>query len=158
MDRNRKGCVIVVNKWDLIEKETHSTKKFEEEIRTRLAPFVDVPIVFTSVKTKQRIHKTLEVALKVYANKTQKVSTSKLNKIMLPIIERTPPPSIKGKSVNIKYVTHLPSSSPTIAFFCNSPQYVKEAYKRFLENQLRENFDFNGVPLTIYFRDKDGKE
>lgn len=158
MDRNRKGCVVVVNKWDLVEKETNSTKKFEEEIRARLSPFVDVPIVFTSVKTKQRIHKALEVALKVYSNKTQKVSTSKLNKIMLPIIERTPPPSIKGKSVNIKYVTQLPGHSPTIAFFCNSPQYVKEAYKRFLENQLRENFDFNGVPVTIYFRNKDGKE
>lgn len=158
MDRNRKGCVIVVNKWDLVEKETNSTKKFEEEIRARLAPFVDVPIVFTSVKTKQRIHKALEVALKVYQHKTQKVSTSKLNKIMLPIIERTPPPSIKGKSVNIKYITQLPNNSPTIAFFCNSPQYVKEAYKRFLENQLREHFDFSGVPITIYFRNKDGKE
>ncbi len=158
MDRNRKGCVIVVNKWDLVEKETNSVKKFESEIRERLAPFEDVPIVFTSVKTKQRIHKTLEVALKVYEHKTQKVSTSKLNKIMLPIIEHTPPPAIKGKSVNIKYITQLPGFSPTFAFFCNSPQYVKEAYKRFLENKLRENFEFTGVPLTIYFRNKDGKE
>ncbi len=158
MDRNKKGCVIVVNKWDLVEKETNSVKKFETEIRERLAPFEDVPIVFTSVKTKQRIHKTLEVALKVYEHKTQKVSTSKLNKIMLPIIEHTPPPAIKGKSVNIKYITQLPGYSPTFAFFCNSPQYVKEAYKRFLENKLRENFEFTGVPLTIYFRNKDGKE
>ena len=159
MERNKKGCVIVVNKWDLVEKETNSTKKLEEEIRAKLAPFQDVPMVFTSVKTKQRIHKALEVALQVYENKKQKVATSKLNKIMLPIIDSKPPPSLKGKSINIKYITQVPSSIPAFAFFCNSPQYVKEDYRRFLENQMRENFDFSGVPIGIYFRNKDsGKE
>ena len=155
MERNRKGCVIVVNKWDLMEKSTNTTRDYEETIREKLRPFTDVPIIFTSVITKQRIHKALETALKVYQNEIKKVSTSQLNKIMLPIIERTPPPSVKGKSVNIKYITQLPNTSPTIAFFCNSPQYVQEAYKRFLENQLREHFDFSGVPLTLYFRNKD---
>ena len=159
MERNRKGCVIIVNKWDLIEKETNSTKKLEAEIHEKLAPFSDVPIVFTSVKTKQRIHKALEVALEVYQHKKQKVSTSKLNKVMLPIIENKPPPNLKGKSINIKYITQLPGSTPAFAFFCNSPQYVKEDYRRFLENQMRENFDFSGVPIGIYFRNKDsGKE
>lgn len=155
IERNNKGAVVIVNKWDLIEKDTHSTKKFEEMIREKLQPMVDVPIIFTSVKEKQRIHKALEVAVKVYHNKTQKILTSKLNKILLPIIENNPPPATKGKSINIKYITQLPASSPTFAFFSNLPQYIKDPYKRFIENKMREHFDFNGVPVTIFFRAKD---
>ncbi|MEP7265943.1 MAG: ribosome biogenesis GTPase Der, partial [Bacteroidota bacterium] len=148
IERNNKGAVVIVNKWDLIEKDTQSTKKFEEMIREKLQPMVDVPIVFTSVTEKQRIHKALEIAVKVYQNKTQKILTSKLNKILLPIIENNPPPAIKGKSISIKYITQLPASSPTFAFFSNLPQYIKDPYKRFIENKMREHFDFNGVPVT----------
>jgi GTP-binding protein len=155
LEKNHKGAVIVVNKWDLIEKDTHSTKKMEATIREKLAPFEDVPIVFTSVTTKQRIHKALEVAIKVYTNKMQRISTSKLNKIMLPYVESHPPPALKGKNINIKYITQLPGYSPVFAFFCNHPQYIKESYRRYLENKMRENFDFSGVPITIYFRPKD---
>ena len=156
LERNHKGAVILVNKWDLVEKDTHSTKKFEADIREHLQPFDDVPIVFTSVLEKQRIHKALETALQVYERKIQKIPTSKLNKLLLPIIEGTPPPSIKGKNITIKYITQLPGSSPTFAFFCNLPQYIKESYRRFLENKIREHFNFSGVPVTIYFRSKDG--
>lgn len=157
IEKNRKGAVIIVNKWDLIEKDTHSTKKAEELIREKLQPFTDVPIVFTSVHEKQRIHKALEVALKVYQNKTQKIATSKLNKIMLPYVENNPPPATKGKTISIKYITQLPGSAPTFAFFSNLPQYIKDPYKRYLENKMREHFDLTGVPCTIYFRPKDGK-
>jgi GTP-binding protein len=155
IERNNKGAVVVVNKWDLVEKDTHTTKKMEAAIREKLAPFEDVPIVFTSVTEKQRIHKTLEVALKVYQNKTQKIATSKLNKIMLPYVENNPPPAIKGKNITIKYITQLPGSSPTFAFFSNLPQYIKDPYKRFLENKMREHFDLTGVPIQIFFRAKD---
>lgn len=154
-ERNRKGVVILVNKWDLVEKDTNSTKKVEAAIRERIAPFEDVPIVFTSATTKQRVHKALEIAVKVFENKTQKVATSKLNKLILPYIENYPPPAVKGKNINIKYITQLPGYAPTFAFFCNYPQYVQASYKRFLENKLREHFDFSGVPLTLYFRSKE---
>lgn len=153
-EKNKKGVVILVNKWDLVEKDTKTTKEFEERIRQKLAPFNDVPIVFTSVVEKQRIYKAVEAASKVYENKLKKIPTSKLNDVMLPIIENFPPPAIKGKYVKIKYITQINGSSPMFAFFCNLPQYVKEPYKRFIENKLRDNFDFTGVPIQIYFRQK----
>ncbi|MGB4774444.1 MAG: ribosome biogenesis GTPase Der [Daejeonella sp.] len=153
-EKNKKGIVILVNKWDLIEKNTKTTKVFEEQIRDKIAPFTDVPIVFTSVIEKQRIFKSLEAASKVYENKLKKIPTSKLNDVMLPIIENYPPPAIKGKYVKVKYATQINASSPMFAFFCNLPQYIKEPYKRFVENKLRENFDFEGVPIQIYFRQK----
>ena len=153
-ERNRKGIVIVVNKWDLVEKETQTTKEYEEFIKNKIAPFRDVPVVFTSAHTKQRILKAVEVAQKVYQNRTKAVPTRKLNDVMLPLIENYPPPSIKGKYVKIKYVTQLPTYAPTFAFFCNLPQYVNEPYKRFLENKLRENFDFTGVPIQLFMRKK----
>lgn len=153
-EKNKKGVVIVVNKWDTISKDHKTTKKFETLIREKIAPFVDVPIIFTSVTEKQRIFKVVETAMQVYANKTKKVPTSKLNDIMLEVIQNYPPPSIKGKYVKIKYVTQLGGRSPMFAFFCNLPQYIKEPYKRFVENKLREHFDFNGVPIQIFFRQK----
>lgn len=153
-EKNKKGVVIVVNKWDLVEKDHKTTKAVEEKIFEKIAPFTDVPIVFTSVNSKQRIFKAIEVAAKVYENKLKKIPTSKLNDIMLPIIENYPPPSVKGKYVKIKYITQINGSSPMFAFFCNLPQYIKEPYMRFIENKLRENFDFSGVPVQIYFRQK----
>jgi GTPase len=153
-EKNRKGIVIVVNKWDLVDKETNTHKEFEERIRQQIAPFSDVPIVFTSVKTKQRIIKTLEIARDVYKKRSIRITTSKLNDLMLPIIQETPPPALKGKYIRIKYVTQLKTSFPAFAFFCNHPKYVKDPYKRFLENKLRELFDFTGVPIQIYFREK----
>ncbi|GGC45130.1 GTPase Der [Parapedobacter defluvii] len=153
-EKNKKGIVILVNKWDLIEKNHKTTKVFEDLIREKIAPFSDVPIVFTSVTEKQRIFKAIEVATRVYQNKTKKVPTSKLNDVMLPIIENYPPPATKGKYIKIKYVTQLTGKSPMFAFFCNLPQYIKEPYKRFVENKLRENFDFEGVPVQVYFRQK----
>ena len=154
IQRNQKGLVILVNKWDLIEKDNSSTKEFEKAIKERIAPFVDVPILFTSAITKQRILKALELASKVNENRVRKISTARLNEMLLPIIEKTPPPSIKGKYIKIKYITQLPSSTPSFAFFCNLPQYVKEPYKRFLENKIRERFDFSGVPINIFMRKK----
>src|SRR5690554_1680177 len=153
-ERNRKGIVILVNKWDLVEKETNTIKKYEAEIRNKIAPFTDVPILFVSALTKQRVHKTIETVMQVNENRNRRVKTSKLNELMLPIIETTPPPAIKGKYIKIKYVTQLPTRTPQFAFFANLPQYVKEPYKRFIENQLRKNFDFKGVPIEIYFRQK----
>jgi len=153
-EKNRKGVVIIVNKWDLVEKTHKSSKEFEDRIREKISPFTDVPIIFTSVTEKQRIMKVVEAAGKVYINKTKKVSTSKLNDIMLPIIQNFPPPATKGKYIKTKYVTQINGRSPMFAFFCNLPQYVKEPYKRFIENKLRENFDFEGVPLEVYFRQK----
>ena len=154
IERNKKGVVLLVNKWDLINKETNSTKKYEEEIRERMAPFTDLPIIFISALNKQRIHKALEAAMEVYKNRTQKISTSKLNDVMQEVIQRNPPPSHKGKYIKIKFVTQLPTHSPSFAFFCNLPQYIKDPYKRYLENKLRESFDFTGVPIRIFFRKK----
>ena len=153
-EKNKKGVIIVVNKWDLIEKTHKTTLEFEEKIREKLQPFTDVPIVFTSVTEKQRIFKTIEAAAKVFVNKIKKIPTSKLNDILLPIIEKTPPPAIKGKHIKIKYITQINATSPMFAFFCNLPQYIKEPYKRFIENKLREHFDFSGVPIQIFFRQK----
>jgi GTP-binding protein len=153
--KNGKGIVIVVNKWDLVEnKETNTTKTYTEQILRKIAPFTDVPIVFTSALTKQRIFKAMEMALEVYENMSKRISTSKLNELLLPIIEKTPPPSTKGKYVKIKYITQLPTKKVCFAFFCNLPQYVSESYKRFLENRLREHFDFKGTPIFIFFRKK----
>lgn len=153
-ERNRKGVIIVINKWDLVEKETNTMKEFEAEIRNKIAPFTDVPIVFTSAITKQRVHKLVEVIMEVNENRNRRIKTSQLNELMLPIIEVSPPPAIKGKYIKIKYVTQLPTRTPQFAFFANLPQYVKEPYKRFIENQLRKHFDFTGVPIDVYFRQK----
>lgn len=153
-EKNKKGIVILVNKWDLVEKDGKTMKAFEEQIRHKLQPFTDVPIVFTSVINKQRIFKAIEVALEVFKNRAKKVPTSKLNDVMLPIIENYPPPALKGKYIKVKYITQINATSPMFAFFCNLPQYIKEPYKRFIENKLREHFDFTGVPIQIYFRQK----
>lgn len=154
IQKNKKGCVIVVNKWDTIEKESNTMKVFKEEVMNRIAPFTDVPIIFTSVINKQRILDVLKSATEVYENYSRKVATSKLNEAMLPEIERYPPPALKGKYIKIKFITQLSSPSPAFAFFCNLPQYVKEPYKRFLENRLREHFKFTGVPIQIFLRQK----
>jgi GTP-binding protein len=154
IQRNRKGAVILVNKWDLVEKDTHSVKQYEAIIRERIAPFTDVPVIFTSVVTKQRLQKVLDVAMEVYKNRIKRIPTSKLNEVMLPVIENNRPPSIKGKFVKIKYVTQLPTLAPSFVFFCNLPQYVREPYQRYLENQLRIHFDFTGVPMQLFFRNK----
>lgn len=154
IERNKKGIVILVNKWDLVEKDTHSVKEFTEAIKARISPNNDVPIIFTSALTKQRIHKVLETAIEVYENKNQKIKTSELNEFFLPLIEHYPPPAVKGKFVKIKYVTQLPTSVPTFAFYANLPTYLRDSYKRFLENKLRDHYNFTGVPLRIYFRQK----
>ncbi len=154
IDRNKKGLVILVNKWDLVEKDNSSTNDFTKQIKERIAPFVDVPIMFISALTKQRILKALETAVEVYENRSKKIKTSELNEVMLKAIEDYPPPSIKGKFVKIKYIVQLPSQTPSFAFFANLPQYVKEAYRRYLENKIRENFNFSGVPIQIYIRKK----
>jgi GTP-binding protein len=153
-EKNHKGVVVLVNKWDLVEKDTMTAKEYEENLREQLAPFNDVPIIFTSVINKQRIHKALERAMEVYENRIRKISTSELNDVMLPIIESTPPPSIKGKYVKIKYVQQLPTHAPAFAFFCNLPQYIPDSYKRFLENKIRGLYNFEGVPVRIFFRKK----
>lgn len=152
--RNNKGIVILVNKWDLVEKDTHAVKQYTQKIKQAIEPFTDVPILFISVLTKQRIFKAIETAVEVYNNRSKRISTRKLNDVLLPIIEHTPPPAYKGKYVKIKYITQLPTPYPQFAFFCNLPQYVREPYKRFLENKLRENFDYTGVPVTIFMRKK----
>ncbi|WP_109683266.1 ribosome biogenesis GTPase Der [Xanthomarina spongicola] len=153
--RNRKGIVILVNKWDLVEdKGNNSIKEYERLIRKEIEPFTDVPIVFISVLNKQRIFKAIETAVEVYKNRTKKIKTSVLNDVLLPIIEHNPPPAYKGKFVKIKYIMQLPTPQPQFAFFCNLPQYVREPYKRFLENKLREHFNFNGVPISVYMRKK----
>ncbi|RKE98229.1 ribosome biogenesis GTPase Der [Ichthyenterobacterium magnum] len=153
-ERNRKGIVILVNKWDLVEKDTMTTRDFERKIRKEIEPFTDVPIVFISVLNKQRIFKAIETAVEVYKNRSKKIKTSKLNELLLPLIENYPPPAYKGKFVKIKYIMQLPTPQPQFAFFCNLPQYVRDPYKRFLENKLREHFDFNGVPVSVYMRKK----
>lgn len=150
----KKGLVILVNKWDLVEKDTKTMESFKDKILERIAPFKDVPIVFTSTVNKQRIHKALELAIEVYQARIQKIPTSKLNELLLPDIEYYPPPAIKGKYVRIKYCMQLPTHTPAFAFYCNLPQYVKEPYKRFLENKIRSHFNFTGVPISIFMRKK----
>lgn len=150
----RKGVVIMVNKWDLLEKDSNTINAFTEKIKERIAPFTDVPIVFTSAVDKQRILKSLELALEVHERRISKITTSKLNEILLPIIEATPPPSHRNKYIRIKYITQIPTHTPAFAFYCNYPDHVKESYKRFLENKLREHFDFSGVPVGIFMRQK----
>ena len=154
IQKNKKGCVLVVNKWDAVEKDTHTMKEYTEGLKARIAPFNDVPIIFTSVLKKQRIMDVLDEVAHVYGNYSRKVPTSVLNETMLPEIENYPPPAWKGKYVKIKFVTQLPTACPSFAFFCNLPQYVKDPYKRFLENRLREHFDLHGCPVQIYIRHK----
>lgn len=154
-ERNGKGIVILVNKWDLVEnKQTNTAKEYEEQIKAKIAPFVNVPVIFISALNKQRIFQAVEKAVEVYNNLSNKISTSKINEVMLPIIEATPPPALKGKYIRIKYVTQLKTRAVSFAFFCNLPQYIKDPYKRFLENKLRQQFNFEGVPIRIYFRKK----
>lgn len=152
--KNSKGVVICVNKWDLVEKDTMTSKKFEEKLRQKIAPFTNVPIIFTSALTKQRIQKVLEKAKEVYLNRLRRIPTSELNELMLEYIEQTPPPSEKGKLIKIKYVTQLPTFAPSFAFFSSNSKYVKAPYKRFLENKIRENYNFEGVPIKIFMREK----
>ena len=152
--RNKKGCVLVVNKWDAIEKDSNTMKVYTETLKSRLAPFNDIPIIFTSVINKQRIMDVLDAAKLVYDNYSRRIPTSALNDVMLPEIENYPPPAWKGKYIKIKYATQLPTRSPSFAFFCNLPQYIKDPYKRFLENRLREKFDFTGCPVQIFLRQK----
>ena len=156
IQKNQKGVGVVVNKWDLVpNKDTKVIKTFEEAIRKRFAPFVDFPIVFASALTKQRILKVLEVARQVYDNRSIKISTARLNEEMLPLIEAYPPPATKGKYIKIKYVTQLPGTKvPSFVFFANLPQYIKEPYKRFLENKIRDKWDLNGTPINIFIRQK----
>ena len=153
-ERNRKGIVVLVNKWDLIDKDHKSMKTYEKAIRKQMEPFTDVPVIFISALSKQRIFKAIETAVEVYKNRAKKIKTSVLNEVLLPIIENYPPPAYKAKYVKIKYIMQLPTPQPQFAFFCNLPQYVKDPYKRFLENKLREHFDFNGVPISVYMRKK----
>ena len=154
IQKNRKGCVLVVNKWDLVEKDSNTMKEYTAALKSRIAPNDDIPIIFTSVLNKQRILNVLEAAQKVYDNYSKKIPTSKLNEVMLPEIENYPPPAWKGKYVKIKFITQLPTRFPSFAFFCNLPQYVRDPYKRFLENRLRENFDFEGCPVQVFLRQK----
>lgn len=153
-EKNRKGVVILINKWDLMEKETNTLRDFEAKIREQIAPFTDVPIIFISTLTKQRIFKAIETAVEVFQNRKNKIPTSKFNEAMLELVKTFPPPAIKGKYVKIKYCMQLPTPTPQFVFFCNLPQYVKEPYKRFVENKMREIYNFSGVPITIYFRQK----
>ncbi|MDA8568837.1 MAG: ribosome biogenesis GTPase Der [Flavobacteriaceae bacterium] len=153
--RNNKGIVILVNKWDLVEdKETNTVKAYTQRIQEAISPFVDVPIIFMSVLTKQRIFKAIETAVEVYENRSRKIPTRKFNEFMLPLIEHYPPPAYKGKYVKIKFCTQLPTPYPQFAFFCNLPQYVREPYKRYLENKIREHYNFSGVPISIFMRKK----
>ncbi len=152
--KNHKGLIVLVNKWDLIDKENNITTRFEKEIREKTAPFTDYPILFISAINKQRIHKVLDVVEIVNRNRTRKISTSELNEVMLQVVANNPPPSLKGKYVKIKYVTQLPVYTPSFAFFCNLPQYVKDSYKRYIENRMREKFEFTGAPIRIFFRKK----
>jgi GTP-binding protein len=152
--KNRKGVVVLINKWDLVEKDTHTVKTYTEMVKEKLAPFNDVPILFISALTKQRVFKAVETAMEVYKNRSQRIQTARLNEYLLEAIEAYPPPSNKGKFIQIKYCMQLPTKSPQFAFYCNLPQYVKEAYKRYLENKLREAYNFTGVPISIYMRKK----
>ena len=152
--RNRKGCVIVVNKWDLVEKDNNTMKEWREFLESKLAPFNDIPIIFTSALHKQRILEVLQMAIRVYNSRTRRIPTSEFNDFILPIIEETPPPTTKGKYIRIKYAMQLPTPTPQFVFFCNLPQYIRENYRRFLENHIRNQWDFSGVPMQIYFRQK----
>jgi GTP-binding protein len=154
IQKNNKGMIVLVNKWDLIEKDNKTTTVFENDIKEKTAPFTDYPILFISAINKQRIHKVLELVEKVNENRNRKISTSELNEVMLQVVKNNPPPALKGKYVKIKYVTQLPIYTPAFAFFCNLPQYVKDPYKRYLENRMREKFEFTGVPIRIFFRKK----
>jgi GTP-binding protein len=154
ISRNNKGVVVLVNKWDLVEKENNTSKEFDAALRAETAPYTDYPIIFTSATEKKRIFKSLEEAVKVYENKSRKIGTAKLNEFILPVIENNPPPANKGKYIKVKYVTQLPASVPTFVFFCNLPQYIKDPYKRFVENKLRKQWDFSGVPINVFFRKK----
>lgn len=154
IQRNGKGVVILVNKWDLVEKDNLTARNMEKAIKEKISPFIDVPVVFISAINKQRIHKVLEVAMQVYNNRIKRISTSQLNEVMQKAIEEYPPPAFKGKFIKIKYVTQLPTHAPSFAFYCNFPQYIREPYKRYLENKLRDNFNFTGVPLQIFLRKK----
>lgn len=153
-EKNRKGVIILVNKWDLMDKETNTLRDYEANIREQTAPFSDVPIVFISALTKQRLFKAIETAVEVFQKRKTKIQTSKFNDTMLEIVKNFPPPAIKGKYVKIKYCMQLPTQTPQFVFFCNLPQYVRDPYRRFVENKLREIYDFSGVPITIYFRQK----
>ncbi|PWJ36018.1 ribosome biogenesis GTPase Der [Sediminitomix flava] len=152
--KNKKGVVIMMNKWDLVEKETNTARNVEKDIRDRLGSFSYIPIIFTSVLTKQRVLRVMEKAVEIYENKVTKISTSKLNEVMQKEIERYPPPAYRGKYIKIKYITQLPTHNPTFAFFCNFPKHIKDPYKRFLENKMREHFPFEGIPIKLVFRDK----
>lgn len=152
--KNGKGVVIIVNKWDLVDKDTHTVKQYTEYVKSRIAPFTDVPILFVSAITKQRVLKALKTIIEVYQHMTTRISTSKLNDYLLDIIARKPPPAIKGKYIKIKYITQLPTKCPSFAFFCNLPQYIPDSYKRFLENKMREAYDFEGIPIRLFFRKK----
>ncbi|MBZ4676307.1 MAG: ribosome biosis GTPase Der [Anaerophaga sp.] len=154
IERNRKGVVVLVNKWDLIEKDNNTARQFEAMLKTQTAPYTDYPVIFTSATEKKRIFKAMEKALQVYENKSRRISTAKLNEYLLPLIENYPPPANKGKYIKVKYITQLPASVPSFAFFCNLPQYVKEPYKRFVENKLRQKWNFSGVPINVFFRKK----
>lgn len=154
IQRNNKGCVLVVNKWDLYEKDSNTLVKYREALLSRLAPFNDIPVIFTSVTEHVRVLDVLDAAERVYANYSRRIPTSQINDVMLPEIANYPPPAYKGKYIKIKYITQLPTKNPSFAFFCNLPQYLKDPYKRFLENKMREHFDFCGCPMTIYFRQK----
>lgn len=153
-EKNRKGVVILVNKWDLIEKETNTMKDYEAKIREEIAPFTDVPIIFISALTKQRVFKAIETAVEVFENRKKRIPTSKLNEVMLDILKSSPPPANKGKYIKVKFCTQLPTPTPQFVFFANLPQYVKDPYKRFVENKMREIFNFTGVPIVVYFRQK----
>jgi GTP-binding protein len=152
--RNNKGLVIIVNKWDLLEKNTNMARDYEKNIIEKIMPFKDVPVIFVSAMNKVRIHRVIETAMEVFNNRRQKIATSVLNEVMLKVIEDYPPPALKGKFIKIKFVTQLPTHAPSFAFFCNFPQYVKEPYKRYLENQIRQHFKFTGVPIQIFMRKK----
>lgn len=152
--RRNKGIVLLINKWDLLEKETNTARDYEEVIKSRIAPFTDVPVIFISALEKQRIFQAIETALQVYENRNRKIKTSRLNEVMLPLIDKYPPPAHRGHFIKIKYITQLPTYFPAFAFFCNHPKHIKESYKNYLENQLRKNFNFTGVPISIFFRKK----
>ena len=154
VQKNGKGLVVLVNKWDLIEKETNTMKAFEADVKKRIEPFTDVPVLFISVLEKQRILKTMELAMQVYEDRKRRIPTRKLNDVLLPIIERQPPPMYKAKQVTIKFITQLPTYVPSFVFYCNLPQYIKPSYERFLENRLREHWRFTGVHIRLFFRKK----